>query len=60
MELIGIRIIAILAVIALVFNSFVLYSDVRYLKKAVCNILKEIKYLKNLLIERDEQCEKDD
>ncbi len=51
-EFIGAMIVAILAVIGLVFNSGVLYNDVKHLKKSVDDIWSEINEIKNILIER--------
>lgn len=54
-EFIGAMIVAILAVGGLVFNSGVLYNDVKHLKKSVDDIWKEINEIKNILIERDKK-----
>ncbi len=51
-EFIFAMIMAILAVGGLVFNSGVLYNDVKHLKKSVDNIWSEINEIKNILIER--------
>lgn len=43
-----------LAVAGLIFNSGVLYNDVKHLKKSVDDIWKEINHIKTMLIkERD-------
>ena len=54
-EFIGAMIVATLAIIGLVFNSGVLYNDVKHLKKSVDDIWKEINEIKNILIERDKK-----
>ena len=54
-EFIGAMIVAILAVIGLVFNSGVLYNDVKHLKKSVDDIWSEINEIKNILIERSKE-----
>lgn len=55
-EFIVAMIVAILAVGGLVFNSGVLYNDVKHLKKSVDDVWKEINHIKILLIkERDEK-----
>jgi len=54
-EFIGAMIVAILAVIGLVFNSGVLYNDVRHLKKSVDDIWSELNKIKNILIERSKE-----
>ena len=54
-EFIGAMIVAILAVGGLVFNSGILYNDVKHLKKSVDDIWSEINEIKNILIERDKK-----
>ncbi len=55
-EFIGAMIVATLAVGGLIFNSGVLYNDVKHLKKSVDDIWSEINHIKILLIkERDEK-----
>ena len=45
-----------IAVAGLVFNSGVLYNDVKHLKKSVDDIWKEINHIKTMLIkERDKK-----
>lgn len=51
-ECIGAMVVAALAVIGLIFNSGVLYNDVKHLKKTVDDIWKEINEIKLILIER--------
>ena len=55
-EFIGAIIVAILAVIGLIFNSGVLYNEVKHLRKSVDEIWKEINHIKTILIkERDKE-----
>ncbi len=54
-EFIVAMIVATLAVGGLVFNSGVLYNDVKHLKKSVDDVWKEINEIKNILIERNNQ-----
>jgi hypothetical protein len=54
-EFICAMIVAILAVFGLVFNSGVLYNDVKHLKKSVDDIWSEINEIKNILIERNKE-----
>ena len=54
-EFIGAMIVAILAVIGLVFNSGVLYNDVKHLKKSVDDIWGELNEIKKILIERSKE-----
>ncbi len=54
-EFIVAMIVATLAVGGLVFNSGVLYNDVKHLKKSVDDVWKEINEIKNILIERSKQ-----
>jgi hypothetical protein len=54
-EFICAMIVAILAVFGLVFNSGVLYNDVKHLKKSVDDIWSEINEIKNILIERSKE-----
>jgi len=44
-----------IAVLGLVFNSGILYNDVKHLKKSVDDIWKEINEIKKILIERDKK-----
>jgi hypothetical protein len=54
-EFIVAMIVAVLAVGGLVFNSGVLYNDVRHLKKSVDDIWSEINEIKNILIKRSKE-----
>ena len=54
-EFIGAMIVAILAVIGLVFNSGVLYNDVKHLKKSVDDLWSEVNEIKNILIKRSKK-----
>ena len=54
-EFIVAMIVATLAVGGLVFNSGILYNDVKHLKKSVDDIWKEINEIKNILIERSNE-----
>lgn len=44
-----------IAVAGLVFNSGVLYNDVKHLKKAVDDIWGELNEIKKILIEKDKK-----
>lgn len=44
-----------LAVLGLVFNTGVIWNDVRHLKKSVDQIWKEINEIKKILIERSKK-----
>ena len=50
-EFLAAMIVAILAVGGLVFNSGILYNDVKHLRKSVDDIWKEINHIKTILIE---------
>lgn len=54
-EFICAMIVAILAVFGLVFNSGVLYNDVKHLKKSVDDIWSELNEIKKILIERGKE-----
>lgn len=54
-ECIGAMIVATLAIIGFIFNSGVLYNDIKHLKKSVDNIWSEINEIKKILIERGEK-----
>lgn len=54
-EFISAMIVAILAVIGLVFNSGVLYNDVSHIKKSIDDIWGEINEIKLILIERSKE-----
>lgn len=44
-----------IAIAGLIFNSGVLYNDVKHLKKSVDDIWSEINEIKNILIERGKE-----
>lgn len=44
-----------IAVAGLVFNTGVLYNDIKHLKKSVDNLWTELNRIKNILIERGEK-----
>jgi len=44
-----------IAIAGLIFNSGILYNDVKHLKKSVNDIWSEINEIKNILIERSKQ-----
>ena len=44
-----------IAVVGLVFNSGVLYNDVKHLKKSVDDIWGELNEIKKILIERSKE-----
>lgn len=54
-EFIGAMIVALLAVIGLVFNSGVLYNDVSHIKKSIDDLWGELNEIKKILIERKKE-----
>lgn len=48
-------IIAAIAIGGLIFNSGILYNDVRHLKKSIDDVWSEINEIKNILIERSKK-----
>lgn len=54
-EFIGAMIVATIAVIGLIFNTGVLYNDIKHLKKSVDDIWSELNEIKKYLLERGEK-----
>jgi len=44
-----------LALLGFIFNSGILFNEVKHLKKSVSDIWTELNKIKNILIERDEK-----